>query len=91
MESAADKRLYESRATLAFAHRVLIAKCPVVGVLAVLMFIWHAADLPVGLRKCARLELTAHLHPLHSSEYFLRQNCIAGARKLKSRLENKSR
>ncbi|HEY0366339.1 MAG TPA: hypothetical protein VGC73_07700, partial [Pyrinomonadaceae bacterium] len=40
-----DKNLDESRATLAFAHRVLIATCVVVSVLVVLVFIWYAADL----------------------------------------------
>ncbi len=39
-----DKKL-ETRATLAFAQRVLVATCVVVSVLAVLMFIWYAADL----------------------------------------------
>lgn len=40
-----DKKLDESRASLAFAHRVLIATCIVVSVLAVLIFTWYAADL----------------------------------------------
>ena len=40
-----DRELAEPRVTLAFAHRVLIATCIVVSVLAVLMFIWFAADL----------------------------------------------
>ena len=37
--------LNESRATLAFAQRVLVATCVVVSVLLVLIFIWLAADL----------------------------------------------
>lgn len=40
-----DKKLDESRMTLAFAHRVLIATCIVVSVLGVLIFVWYAADL----------------------------------------------
>lgn len=40
-----DKKIDESLVTLAFAHRVLIATCIVVSVLAVLMFIWYAAAL----------------------------------------------
>ena len=40
-----DPEIDESRMTLAFAHRVLIATCVVVSVLAVLMFIWYAAAL----------------------------------------------
>ena len=40
-----DKTLTVRRATVAFAHRVLIATCVVVSVLAVLIFIWYAADL----------------------------------------------
>ncbi len=39
-----DEKL-KTRATLAFAQRVLVATCVVVSVLAVLMFIWYAADL----------------------------------------------
>lgn len=42
--SLPNEKLDASRAT-AFAHRVLIATCIVVSVLAVLMFIWYAADL----------------------------------------------
>ena len=40
-----DKKRDESPATVAFAQRVLVATCVVVSVLAVLMFIWYAADL----------------------------------------------
>ena len=40
-----DEKPDRSRATLAFAHRVLIATCTVVSVLAALLFIWYAADL----------------------------------------------
>jgi predicted PurR-regulated permease PerM len=40
-----DKKLDESRATLAFAQRVLVATCVVVSLLVVLIFIWYAADL----------------------------------------------
>lgn len=40
-----DNRLDESRATLAFAQRALVATCVVVSVLVVLIFIWYAADL----------------------------------------------
>jgi predicted PurR-regulated permease PerM len=40
-----DKNLDQTRATLAFAQRVLVATCVVVSVLAVLIFTWYAADL----------------------------------------------
>jgi predicted PurR-regulated permease PerM len=40
-----DKKLDESRATFAFAQRVLVATCVVVSLLVVLIFIWYAADL----------------------------------------------
>ena len=40
-----DGKPVDSRTTLAFAHRVLIATCVVVSVLAALMFIWYASDL----------------------------------------------
>ena len=40
-----DKKLDQTRSTLAFAQRVLVATCVVVSVLVVLIFIWYAADL----------------------------------------------
>jgi predicted PurR-regulated permease PerM len=40
-----DKKLDQTRPTLAFAQRVLVATCVVVSVLVVLIFIWYAADL----------------------------------------------
>ncbi len=40
-----DKKLDQTRTTLAFAQRVLVATCVVVSVLVVLTFIWYAADL----------------------------------------------
>jgi predicted PurR-regulated permease PerM len=40
-----DKKLDESRATFAFAQRVLVATCVVVSLLVVLIFIWYTADL----------------------------------------------
>jgi hypothetical protein len=75
---------------LAFAHRVLIAKCDVLGVLA-LMFIWHAADLFLWVFASVLVSSLLRTFTLCiPSEYFLRQNSIAGGGKLKSRLENKS-